>query len=280
MYDRLPSLWVCVKIFLLRTDWEVCCTFMNPLAKFWLGVRLYGKAFSFTERHNLWKYYFLPAFLNVLIFVSVGIAGYFFVNDTINWLESLFGLDNPITWWQEILHYVVKILVGLIAFLIYFKSYKYLMLILLAPVLSIVASKVQEILHPERLNEDFDFPQFLHDLKRGLTINLTNLIIELSITIPLILIGLFASFLSPFTTILIILVESYFLGFGMIDLRNEFMKLDVKESRAVVKKHRPFAVGVGMTMYFMIWIPFLGILFAPIWACISAGLGIYELEEN
>ena len=154
------------------------------------------------------------------------------------------------------------------------------MLILLSPVLSIVAAKVQEILHPERPNEDFHFPQFLQDLKRGLIINLTNLTIELGITIPLILIGLFVSFLSPFTTILIILVESYFLGFGMIDLRNEFMKLGVKESRAVVKKHRPFAVGVGITMYFLIWIPVLGILFAPIWACISAGLGIYELEED
>jgi len=253
---------------------------MNPFAKFWLGVRLYGKALAFTRKHNLWKYYFLPALLNVIIFVSVGIVGFYFVNDTIDWLEGLFRLDNPVNWWQTALSYIVAILVSIIAFLIYFKSYKYLMLILLAPVLSIVAAKVQEILHPERPNEDFHFPQFLHDLKRGLIINLTNLAIELSITIPLILIGLFFSPVSPFTTVLIILVESYFLGFGMIDLRNEFMKLDVQESRATVKKHRPFAVGVGMTMYFMIWIPILGILFAPIWACISAGLGIYELEEN
>lgn len=253
---------------------------MNPFAKFWLGVKLYGKALAFTRQHNLWKYYFLPAFLNVVIFISVGVIAYFFVEDTINWLEVLLRLDNPENWWQTALHYLVKILVALIAFLIYFKSYKYLMLILLSPVLSIVAAKVQEILHPERPNEDFHFPQFLHDLKRGLIINLTNLAIELGITIPLILIGLFVSFLSPFTTILIILVESYFLGFGMIDLRNEFMKLGVKESRTVVRKHRPFAIGVGMTMYFLIWIPVLGILFAPIWACISAGVGIYELEEG
>ncbi len=253
---------------------------MSLFKKFWLGVRLYGKALSFTREHNLWKYYFLPALLNLIIFISVGFVGYIFVGDTIDWLEGLFNLNNPINWWQTTLNYIVKILVGLIAFLIYFKSYKYLMLILLSPVLSIVAAKVQGILHPERPDEDFHFPQFLSDLKRGLIINLTNLAIELSITIPLILIGLFFSPISPFATILIILVESYFLGFGMIDLRNEFMKLDVKESRAVVKKHRSFAIGVGMTMYFMIWIPILGILFAPIWACISAGLGIYELEEN
>jgi len=253
---------------------------MNPFAKFWLGVRLYGKALAFTRKHDLWKYYFLPAFLNVIIFFSVGIIGYFFVGSTIDWLEGLFKLENPVTWWQITLNYIVKILVGLIAFLIYFKSYKYLMLILLSPALSIVAAKVQEILHPERPKEDFHFPQFLHDLKRGLIINLTNLAIELGITIPLILIGLFFSPASPFTTILIILIESYFLGFGMIDLRNEFMKLDVKESRETVRKHRPFAIGVGMTMYLLIWIPVLGILFAPIWACISAGLGIYELEEN
>ncbi len=253
---------------------------MNPFAKFWLGVRLYGKALAFTRKHNLWKYYILPAFLNVIAFVLVGIAWYFFVDSTIEWLEGLLNLDNPITWWQKALNYVVKFLVGLIAFLIYFKSYRYLMLILLAPALSIVAAKVQEILHPERPNEDFHFPQFLYDLKRGLIINLTNLAIELGITIPLILIGLFFSPASPFTTILIILVESYFLGFGMIDLRNEFMKLGVKESRETVRKHRPFAIGVGMTMYFMIFVPILGILFAPIWACISAGLGIYELEEN
>jgi CysZ protein len=253
---------------------------MNPFTKFWLGVRLYGKALAFTREHNLWKYYILPALLNVIIFVSVGIVGFFFVSDTIDWLEGLFRLDNPITWWQKMLSYIVLILVYLIAFLIYFKSYKYLMLILLSPALSIVAAKVQEILHPKHPSEDFHFPQFLHDLKRGLIINLTNLVIELSITIPLILIGLFFAPASPFTTILIILVESYFLGFGMIDLRNEFMKLDVKESRATVKKHRPFAIGVGISMYFMMLIPFLGILFAPIWACVSAGLGIYELEEN
>lgn len=253
---------------------------MNPFTKFLLGVRLYGKALAFTREHNLWKYYLLPALLNVVIFFSVGVVGYLFVSDTNDWLEGFFRLDNPITWWEKTLSYIVTILVSVIAFLIYFKSYKYLMLILLSPALSIVAAKVQEILHPERPSEDFHFPQFLHDLKRGLTINLTNLAIELGITIPLILIGIFVPFLSPFTTILIILVESYFLGFGMIDLRNEFMKLDVKESRATVKKHRPFAIGVGMTMYFMILIPVLGILFAPIWACVSAGLGIYELEEN
>ena len=253
---------------------------MNPFKKFLLGVRLYGKAFSFTKKHNLWKYYFLPAFLNVVIFLSVGVVGYYFVGDTINWLEGLTGLENAESWWQKGLSYLVTFLVSIAAILIYFKLYKYLMLILLSPALSIVAAKVQEILHPDRPNEEFQFPQFLSDLKRGLTISLTNLAIELSITIPLILIGLFVSFLSPFTTALVILVESYFLGFGMIDLRNEFMKLNVQESRATVKKHRPFAIGVGFTMYLMILIPILGILFAPIWACISAGLGIYELEES
>lgn len=253
---------------------------MDPFAKFWLGVRLYGKALAFTREHNLWKYYIIPAFLNVLIFISVGIVWYFFAEGTVEWLEGLFKLDNPVTWWQKALSFVVLFLTYLIAFLIYFKSYKYLMLILLSPALSIVAAKVQEILHPERPNEDFHFPQFLHDLKRGLIINLTNLAIELSVTVLLVLIGLVFPPASPFTAILIILIESYFLGFGMIDLRNEFMKLDIKESRATVKKHRPFAIGVGMTMYFMMLIPVIGILFAPIWACVSAGLGIYELEEN
>ncbi|WP_291723093.1 EI24 domain-containing protein [Bernardetia sp.] len=253
---------------------------MNPFKKFLLGVRLYGKAFSFTKEHNLWKYHLLPAFLNLVIFLSVGVLGYYFVGDTIDWLESLVGLENPENWWQKGLSYLVIFLVSVASVLIYLKLYKYLMLILLAPALSIVAAKVQEILHPDRPNEEFQFPQFVSDLKRGLTISLTNLAIELGITIPLILLGIFVSFLSPFTTIIVILVESYFLGFGMIDLRNEFMKLGVKESRETVKKHRPFAVGVGLTMYLMILIPVLGILFAPIWACISAGLGIYELEEG
>lgn len=243
------------------------------------AFKAYQKALKFSNDNNLWVYYLIPALCNLLIFSTLSYGFYVFGNYMIEWVTALLPQEKIEGFWLTLINFFVKALVYVTLFLVYLKTYRYVVLILLSPALAMLAEKVQEISQnlPSR---PFNPRHLMADVVRGIRISLRNMTIEISLTILLSVIGLLLGFLSPFTTIAIILIESYFLGFSMIDYRNEFMRIDAEDSQKIIWKHKGFATGIGFVCTLLLFIPILGVLFAPLLAVVAAGLGINELENR
>ncbi len=252
---------------------------MRFLKEFFFAFSCYPKAWAFSSKHHLWRFYAIPALINCLIFLVIGFFAYHYSTQLIDFFQNQFGLEESAVWWKKGLNWLMIGIIRLLTFLLYLKLYRFLMLLLLSPALSMLTEKVQIILQ-EIPAPPFDFSQLLKDIRRGMTISLKNLLLELGLTLPLMLLGLFLSFLSPFTTVAIILIESYFVGFSMLDYRNEFNRLSVLESQVLIRQHKGFVVGNGLFFNFLLWIPIIGVLFAPVLAVVSANLGIEELEKK
>ncbi|MFT5917612.1 MAG: CysZ protein [Bacteroidia bacterium] len=250
---------------------------MNFISKFTLGISSYGKAISFVKTHRLWKFLIIPAIINLLLISGVGWLAIGSVGDLQDLISNKLGVGESDSWWSKAADISLQVVIYVLTAVVFVKSYKFLMLLLLSPALALLAEKTQNILCKNE--NSFEMKQFIKDVLRGIGIVIRNLAIELSLLVLLFFLS-FIPIFAPFTSILIILVECYFIGFSMIDYRNEYLKLSASDSRKIIKKHRFFAIGNGLGMYLMLLVPLFGVLFAPQLAVVAGGLGIYKLEDK
>lgn len=251
---------------------------LRHLKELLLGLRTYPRALRFSKEHRLWGFYVLPALLNILILGSIFWLEWHYSDRLVEWLTARAQWDMLPEWANEALSWLILLVVKILVIFLFFKLYSTLVLLFLSPVLGLIAEKVQTILldQPE---PEFSFSLLLKNILRGLALTLRNVALELSLVLLLVLLGFMLPFFSPFTTVTIILIESYFIGFGMIDLRNEFLGLSAKESRQLIWKHRGLAVGNGLGFLLCVFIPLLGVLFGPIVSVIAASLGIAKADS-
>jgi CysZ protein len=243
------------------------------------AFKAYQRAILFSRANHLGAYYFFPALVSLVIFCVLSYFFYLFGAYLIDYVMSFLPQQTETSFWQNALQIILTGLVYLLLFLFYLKTYRYVVLILLSPALALLAEKVQEIdqNHPPK---PFNLSQFMLDILRGIKISFRNLVVELLLTFILFGLGLLIGVISPFTTLAIIVIESYFLGFSMIDYRNEYHRISADESQKMIWKYKKFATSIGLVCNLLLFIPILGVLFAPLLAVVAAGLGINELENK
>lgn len=250
---------------------------MRILAETGTSIAAYPKAITFIHTHGLWWYVIIPAIINLFIFLGLGTVIWEYSGVISAWLIDLTGVDNIAGRFGDILEWLVAALIKVISFLVYFKIYRYTILLLSAPALALIAEKTQEILtgnsHP------FQFGQLMHDIFRGLGITLKNLFFELLLTIPLYVLA-FIPIITPVAGILIFCIESYFVGFSMIDYRNEFRRLSAAQSQQLIRHHKGLAIGNGLVFNLILLIPVVGVLFAPSLAAVAGGLAASQVIDS
>jgi CysZ protein len=240
------------------------------------GIGSYSKAISFISTHKLWLYVIIPAIINLLIFFALGTLLWEFSGMLSRWLIDSTGADNITGILGNILEWMVAVLAKLITFLLYFKFYRYTILLLSAPALALIAEKTQEILTGH--SYPFQVKQLIHDIFRGLAITLKNLLLELMLTIPLYLLA-FIPIITPIAGLLVLCIESYFVGFSMLDYRNEFRRLSAAQSQVLIRQHKGLAIGNGLIFNLILAIPFAGVLLAPPLSVVAAGLAAYQVID-
>ena len=161
--------------------------------------------------------------------------------------------------------------------MMYLMVYKYIVLILMSPVLALLSEKTESIIK----QRDFPFKmgQFLKEILRGIFIAIRNFVMEILLT-ALLLILMYVPLIGLLSPFIIFMVQSYFYGFSMMDYYNERHKKSISESSHFIWRHKGIAIANGAGFYALLIIPVIGLLLAPTYSIVAATLSVLEVEES
>ncbi len=211
-----------------------------------LGWGTYSEANRFIKQHGLYRLFLIPVLLNIVLFSLMAWLGITWAGSFTDTIYSWLALDQAdwgsFNWLTKIIYWTLSFLLGFIVFLLYLSIFRYIMLILIAPVLAYVSEKTEELATGK--SYPFSIAQLLKDAWRGMQIAIRNGITELLLTIILLLAGFIpiVGFITPF---FLFLVQSYFYGFSMMDYFFERQKLTASESRNLISQYKWTAIGNG-----------------------------------
>ncbi len=224
---------------------------------FIFGFSAYFKAFNFVRKHNLWLYMLLPGILSLLVGTVVfGVIIYYFGS-----LVSVFQSWYPFDFGAGIVANLGAVLSSIISAVTGFFLYKYLVIIIASPFMSLLSEKVEYILNPNHTARPFSVGKMLKEFVRGLRVALRNLIRELGITLGLLLLGFFPV-IGVLSVPLIFAVQAYYAGFGNMDFYYERF-YNVRQTVTQMRSHRFVTVGNGAFFLLLLGIPILGLFLAP-----------------
>lgn len=252
------------------------------------GTSTFFEAFSFIFKHNLWYYYLFPLIIYVLLIFGVfelsswaseslvdGIAGWMgFSTEEAGDPEDLAWYEYIWNFFKTGFSFVSKIAFNVVIAGVGAILVKYITLILLSPILAFLSEKVEKIITGNDYPTDWD--QIMRDIWRGVLIALRNMCIEYGIAIPAFLLTIAFPPLTLIITPFQWIIGWYFLGFSMMDYVNERRRLSVKESVKFVRKQKGIAISNGFWFAMLDKVPVLGIMIAPINACVGATLAIHK----
>lgn len=248
---------------------------MNRFRKISIAINAYGKASGFIFKKGFKRYSVYPLLLNVLlltgaIWLSV-VYGNFLSGLLVQWL----GIkeDN----WTGVLGLLFSWMIRAIVFLIYFSIYKYIILVLLSPFLAFLSEKVAR--YEQGKDYPFSLRQMLNDIKRSIIINGKNFAVEILLTLAFSLLTFIPliGLLSPF---FILLVQSYYYGFSLMDFNAEREKWSRKQTEKWMWGNFWGIAANGFIFHLCFLIPLVGWALAPVWSTIAGTLTFIQLNES
>jgi CysZ protein len=263
----------------------------------WFGLSTYVDAWRFIKNHKMWWYFLLP----ILLFVGIYYLGFTFQN-----LQNSSRATENDGIFRTAWIFFLRTLYWLLA-LVIFNFMRYIIIILISPLLSVVSERVEKIITGNTYK--FNLVQLIKDVKRTLNLAIRNIIWEFGI-IAIIYAGTYIvlyifqiSFLAKYVAMLLsMFVAFYYYGFGFIDYINERRRMNIQQSVDFVKKNRGFAIGLGMVFTLIFhysnilfknvgdnvsgfWFFVLVVIIAIITACVpiitmvAATLGMHKLVD-
>lgn len=218
------------------------------------SIASYFKAYKLIGELKLWKYFFIPIGLGLIL-------GGIFIGTAYGLSDNLGSLISNFWKWdfgKSIVTSISTIIGGLGILLIGIILYKHILMALSAPFMTPVSEKVEQYLTGIDVHETETKSNFMKQLVRSIRLNTRNLTIELLITIPLLFLSLIPV-VGLIATFFLFYYQSFYTGFGNLDYTLE-RHLNYKESKDFVKKHKGIAIGNGLIFTLMLFIPLVGIM--------------------
>ncbi len=218
------------------------------------SVQSYFKALEIIKKLNLWKYFLIPAGIGLVV-------GLLFISTAYSLSDNLGAYISklwPFEFGKSFVTGLSSWIAGFSIIILGIILYKHILMALSAPFMTPVSEKVEVYLTGKPIVKSDSKSKFMSQLLRSIQLNGNNLIKELAITLPLMLLSLIPLF-GLIAVVLIFYFQSYYTGFGNMDYTLE-RHLNYKESKQFVKKHRGLAVGNGAIFTLMLFIPFVGII--------------------
>lgn len=217
-------------------------------------------------------------------------------------IDANFDNMNGIVW------YLIYLLIEISVAILLMKFAKYLVVILLSPLLSHLSQKCENLLTGNKY--PFNFHLLVDDVKRGISIAMRNLMWEYFFFLIILVVSFFGwedPMKSP-VFYLTFAIGFFYYGFSFIDYVNERRRLTMDQSIHFIRQHRGLAIAIGAIYSFLILVPvdiselfsfhkisenptkgiatilFHGILWisasiAPILAIVSATISMHKLVD-
>ncbi|MEW7289351.1 EI24 domain-containing protein [Aquimarina sp. 2304DJ70-9] len=238
------------------------------------GIKAYFGTFNLIFKLGLWKYFAIPILISLLTGLGFVALAYFFSDN----LGLLIAKVWPWEWGSETFATISTYLGGFLILVLGLVLYKHIVMALSAPFMSPVSEKVEAHILGET-NHTHRNTSFRQQLSRGIRINLRNLFKELLFMLPLLILS-FIPVVGIVATILIFLIQAYYVGFGNMDYTME-RHFNYKESIQFVRKNRGTAIGNGIVFVLMLFIPIIGfIITLPISVVAASSATVKILDEK
>ena len=242
-----------------------------------IAIQAYFKAHRFIVKHRLWKWIIIPGIIYAAVF-CIGI--YFFWQSSAHVIDYFFSKTGIKAWmvkeqdtWLRFLFIFGQLVLQLIIMFFYFSLFKYVFLIIGAPVFAYLSERTQAIIEGKKY--PFSLEQFGKDVIRGVGIAVRNSLWQTVYTISIFILAFFpiVGWVMP---VLALFVECYYFGFSMLDYSCERQHLSASQSIDFIGRHRGLAIGNGMVFFLMHGLPVIGWIFAPSYAVIAATLSLHD----
>lgn len=257
---------------------------LTPLAQFFGAIRAWFQAFGYMRRQGLSAYHLTgPVAIAAISVAGIGLTGMLStaIKDALLTGLDTLGLNpddlaaSPDAWWTDAylwgtsqLDWMLEWGVALLVLWLKLKLTKYLLLTLMAPVMSALAGAVRK--REIGSAPAFSAGQLLRDLIRGVRTSSVLLLAELGLSFVLALSGLLltvfaapvAVLLSPALLVGSWMVGAYFYGAAVFDAVYEQDGLDWRTSIRCGWSDRFRLLGIGAVFSSLIAVPFIGVFLA------------------
>ena len=232
-------------------------------------------------QHRMWKWMILPGIIYAFLFV-LGITYFSQTSSSfIEWIILRTGLKS----WvdsndSDLLGFFITMgsfWLWFTIMLFYFALFKFIFLILFAPVFSYHHLRIDAI--QQNLAFVFNWSEYVKLVFRAIQLNLTNLVWQIVYLIPIILVCTIP-IIGWFTPIFTIMMEGYFLGYAMLDYGLATENKSRLAAATYVSNHKGLPIANGLMFYIMHLIPVIGWVTAPFYALIAAHLNTQEIKDN
>ncbi|MEM9887742.1 MAG: EI24 domain-containing protein [Bacteroidota bacterium] len=231
------------------------------------AIIAYGKALGLIRKLGLWFYVFVPGLLSLLFGGLILSLVWNYADNIGDWATAWYRWRG-----EGIANTVGAVLSGLLIIVLTFLLFKYIIIVLVSPFMSLLSEKVEKHLTGNSSSTPFQMTKLLKDVVRGLSLAGRNILWELLLTAILLLASFVFPVLAPFTAALIFLIQAYYAGAGNLDFAME-RHFSFRESIRFVRRNRGLAIGNG-AVFLLLFLTGIGFLFAPTLATIAGTLEV------
>lgn len=236
------------------------------------GIQAYAGTFKLIGKLGLWKFFAIPMAISFFTAVSIGFLAWGLSDNLGAFISKIWFWE----WGAETFRTISDFLGALIIIALGIILYRHIVMALSAPFMSPVSEKIEKHFYGE--THSHRKTSNAQQLWRGIRINVRNLLMELLLTIPIILIG-FIPVVGIISSVLLFLVQSYYAGFGNMDYTLE-RHFKYAESIQFVRRNRGLAIGNGMVFMLMLLIPAIGIVLVLPLSVTAASTETLKVLEN
>jgi len=269
----------------------------SNMKNFSLGISTWFQSWGFIFRNRMVHFFLYP-----LIFIllwswgasfGIGLMVDYLRDALMQYVPQVNSSGAEVGFWELIrgffrdaAHYSISVLLWLAFSWLYYKMSKYIILIMMSPVMALISERTEELLTGKRY--PFDFVVFARDILRGILMALRNFALEMIIMAAVMafnfFVGLFAApvmvVVSPLSAVFLFVIGAYFYGFATMDYNNERARLSVGQSAALIRKYKWLAVANGAVFSLWLFVPilgtFVGTVIAPVTCTVAATLAMHQ----
>ncbi|NND32168.1 MAG: hypothetical protein HKN76_06210 [Saprospiraceae bacterium] len=230
---------------------------------------------AFIRDHQLWKGFAkhkLVVFAMMLIGVLLSLR---LMSIVMDWWSQL-DVSDPLQAGKETTALIAELATGGYE-LMFAGAYKYMVLIIMEMLIFHMTLRTHEILdgRTESLTPGIFLKAQIRMIKVSVFIFAMELLVSIGAKAVLAIFGL-----SFFKGVVLLLIQSFFLGFALIDNYNEIHHLSIRDSYRNTLRFTGVAAGIGMILYLLILIPLIGPVVGPMIGAIAATLIMHKLDDN